>query len=560
LPATNREYPKLAPTRARAVGLAVAVFLFFFAAYTFTLSGDIFSTGDTTIRIQLAENIGEHFRLDLHGWTVHYANHVKKEQLDPRVSTGRGGLTYTTYELGQPLAFVPLDYFAKAAARQERWPQGAAQLWFDRLVGPIFGALEVLVFFLFAVRLGFGLRRAIPLTLVFAFATGCWPDEQSVLEHTEVAFFILLGVYLAFRYRDQDAGSRYVVFSGLGLGGALMTRYQDAFLAFLATALYLALPRTAPWRWRDMFSRAIVRDEVLLSLGLLPAVVVDMWYSVVRFGSPLATGHYEKLFGYPIWLGAPGLLVSPGKGLLWYSPTIFLLVFAVPAFFRRFRDLTVTIGALAVGFVLLYANVTFWHGDPAWGPRYMYPVVPFLTLPLGELFYLRRKHTRLILAISALVVAGGFTIQLSAVAVSQWRTWYKVIAYEGAQGHQWQWIASRYRYFWNVHESPLDFQVRGLYQMAYDTVFNSQKYELVPPNEDPVLDKMTVDYAINEWNFWWTSNEFNWWLGEDKIALLVVALLSVAGASATYVAAEAVGAFDDREFEEPSQRPIPEAA
>jgi hypothetical protein len=190
----------------------------------------------------------------------------------------------------------------------------------------------------------------------------------------------------------------------------------------------------------------------------------------------------------------------------------------------------------------------------------MYPVVPFLTLPLGELFRLRGKRAPLILYVSALVIAGSFTIQFAAVSVSQWRTWYRVIAYEEARGHQWQWIASRYRYFWDYHESPLYFQVHGLYQMAYDTVFHSSKYELVPPDEDPILDKMTVDFAINQWNFWWTSNEFNWWMGEDKIILVVVMLLSVAAASGTYIAAEAGGLFDERAFGQPTDRPMPEAA
>jgi hypothetical protein len=190
----------------------------------------------------------------------------------------------------------------------------------------------------------------------------------------------------------------------------------------------------------------------------------------------------------------------------------------------------------------------------------MYPVVPFLTLPLGELLRLRFKQASLILALTALVIAGSFTIQLAAVSVSQWRTWYRVITYEEKQKHDWQWIASRYRYFWDYHESPLYFQVHGLYQMAYDTVFQSNKYELVPPDENGVLDKMTVDYAINQWNFWWTSNEFNWWMGEDKIILVVVLLLSVAGASGTYIAAEAAGVFDEEVFGQPSDKPLPEAA
>ena len=113
---------------------------------------------------------------------------------------------------------------------------------------------------------------------------------------------------------------------------------------------------------------------------------MDLWYGWIRFGSPFATGHHETLFGYPVYKGIGGLLISPGKGLLWYSPVIFLLAFAGPRFVRRYPTLSIGMGAAVAGFVLFYANVQFWHGDPAWGPRYIYPALPFLILPLGEVF------------------------------------------------------------------------------------------------------------------------------------------------------------------------------
>jgi hypothetical protein len=285
---------------------------------------------------------------------------------------------------------------------------------------------------------------------------------------------------------------------------------------------------------------------ILTGLGLLPFGMFDLWYNWIRFGSITATGHHEKLFGYPVYKGVPGLLISPGKGILWYCPVILLLVIAGPRFYRRFSAFTIAIATISVAFVVFYANVTFWHGDPAWGPRYIYPILPFLTLPLGFLFDVRGRVKPLVLSITGLVILASFTIQLSSVSVSQWRSWYRVIQYEEQRGHKWDWIASRYRYFWNYHESPLNFQIHGLYQLAYDDLHHSSKYEIVPPDEDPILQRLTMDYAINHWSFWWTSNEFDWWMGQTKIILLVVVLVSVMLASATYVMAEAFGVFRER--------------
>jgi hypothetical protein len=215
---------------------------------------------------------------------------------------------------------------------------------------------------------------------------------------------------------------------------------------------------------------------------------------------------------------------------------------------------------MCAGFFLLYGYVQYWHGDPAWGPRYVYPLVPFLTLPLGEIFMVRLRKAPVLWSAAVLVIGASFVIQLSGVAVSEWRSWYRVISYEENQGYEWTWIAARYRYFWNIHESPLNFQVHGLYQLAYDGFLNRSKYELVPPDEDPILDNMTVDYAINHFNFWWTSNEFNWWMGQDKIVAGVLMLLAVMLASGTYLTSEALGVFALEPSRQPHPRAITEAA
>ncbi len=539
MPTQATSTPPIASSRLRIVLLLGSVFIFFFSAYVFTASADFFSTGDTTIRIEQTENIIGRANPCLFGWKLVYPHHLKKEFLDPRIHKGHSSNEVcSTYLLGQPLAIIPFDLVASRLSGHEHWPFGPTVLWFDRLVGPLFGALLVLVFFLFSIRLGYGVRRSLILAFILAFASTVWPDEQSVLEHTEVALFLLLAMYGAFRFREQGAGWPALVLAGVGIGGAAITRYQDAFLGSLGLAVFLLLPGGP---WPGLIGR--VKRGAYVLAGLAPFAILDMWYSWVRFGSPVASGHDETVFGYAIWKGVLGLLVSPGKGLLWYCPIIFLLAIAGPRFFRRYGGLSIGLATTIAGFILLYGYVTYWHGDPAWGPRYLYGVVPFLVLPLGELLRWPKRSRKLVWTVTALVVLISFGIQFSAVAVSPWRTWYRVIQYEEKQGYNWEWIAARYRYHWNIHESPLIFQVHGLYQLAYDSFYDSRKYELVPPDEDPVLDNMTVSFAINQWNFWWASNEFNWWMGRDKIIAGVVMLLAIMLASGSYLAAEAGGVF-----------------
>src|SRR5579872_1482868 len=127
----------IAPTRTRAILLIGALFVFFFAAYSFTASADFFSTGDTTIRIETAENILFRGTPQLVGWTLQYPLHLKKEFFDPRLDIGVKGLVYSTYLLGQPLAIIPFDFVSSHLAIHERWPYGATIDLFDRNVGPL---------------------------------------------------------------------------------------------------------------------------------------------------------------------------------------------------------------------------------------------------------------------------------------------------------------------------------------------------------------------------------------------------------------------------------------
>jgi len=116
-------------------------------------------------------------------------------------------------------------------------------------------------------------------------------------------------------------------------------------------------------------------------------------YNAVRFGSPLETGYEEAvrtglgvgLFETPFYLGAAGLLVSPGKGVLLFNP---LLVLAMPGAWalRRTRPrlATMIVGTLIVS-VLLHGRCTTWAGDFTWGPRYLASQVGLWMLGLSPL-------------------------------------------------------------------------------------------------------------------------------------------------------------------------------
>jgi hypothetical protein len=161
------------------------------------------------------------------------------------------------------------------------------------------------------------------------------------------------------------------------------------------------------WAWRMKRIRAFA--PLVLSAGLW------LLESTVRRKSPLSTGYgndhgfqtllpYSGLpgFSYPTFFGMLSLLLSFGKGLLFFTPGLFL------AFGRGLEALRSVSEALVLwmlylaGMVLVYGSWWAWYGGFAWGPRFL----TFASLPASLLLAAQvRRPPRRLLAATVVLVA-----------------------------------------------------------------------------------------------------------------------------------------------------------
>jgi hypothetical protein len=80
------------------------------------------------------------------------------------------------------------------------------------------------------------------------------------------------------------------------------------------------------------------------------------------------------------WIGAAGLLISPSRGLLVYSPVVLVALLGLGAAGRRLRDHGLGWNHLAcVVLYLGYASYTVWWGGHSYGPRYLLDFIVLLT-------------------------------------------------------------------------------------------------------------------------------------------------------------------------------------
>jgi hypothetical protein len=143
--------------------------------------------------------------------------------------------------------------------------------------------------------------------------------------------------------------------AGICLGIAILIRADSVLLL--------------PLYWNDLKSMKRV------IAGLLPFVLLMLFLNWFRFGNPLLDGHSQDpaIAFEPFKGGIPGLLLSPGKGLLYYAP---LCIFAF--FFQKdWRLWTPFVLSL-----LMHGMLHDWSGGTGWGPRFLFTTLPFLLIPL----------------------------------------------------------------------------------------------------------------------------------------------------------------------------------
>ena len=162
-----------------------------------------------------------------------------------------------------------------------------------------------------------------------------------------------------------------------GLAAALIVAFQNVYIVLVPAAAFACMVDGE----RIL---AFVRSRRFIAYSFAAALGIA---SLSRTTSP--DGHADgvqnvtgtSLYGNPL-IGALGLLVSPGKSVLLFSPPLVLALFG----WRRFRAQQPGIARAALLLIAVHfaviASLTFWGGDWAWGPRYMVVTLPLVCLAL----------------------------------------------------------------------------------------------------------------------------------------------------------------------------------
>lgn len=331
--------------------------------------------------------------------------------LDTDHERGVDGRYYAPVGIGHPVFGVPF-YAAAKLVTAAGFRVGKAETLAKAAV--VFGstvAAAGCVFFavLLAWRLSGDVRAAAGAGLLLAFGTPLWVYAKFGFNAPLAALCLTAAAY-GFWTGARTRSRAWLFFGGLALGYAVLTRHE---------MIVASLPAAA-WLWLESRHDRRERLAWIVSAGtpVVAAGVLWLTYNYVRFGHPLDTGLLRDpnvRFDTPLLIGLHGLLLSPGRSLLLYAPLSFAGVAALWRLARREAAAAAFFALHAVVFLLVVSKMHQWDGGESYGPRYLVPILPFVTLPVA--LWLAPSASRRAKRVLATLAVVAIAVQIPGVLV-----------------------------------------------------------------------------------------------------------------------------------------------
>jgi hypothetical protein len=348
-----RESGRDALTHVGVVFLLVACTITYYGQLHRTQSGDVYGTIYTAVALVQEHTI----------WLDHYLPYIQQRSGEKpyMVSVRPNGHVITSTPTASSVLAVPaVAAFTLAGAKGQDW-----NAWMEAsmLTAALTTAASVAIVFILLTRLTTR-RRAALIAVTYAWGTLAWGVSGQALWQQGGAALALALTLLALV-------DRRFFLAGLAITAMAAFRLTTPVMALFLLPLIGRRPS----------------DWLRFAAGAAPLPVALAIYNTMAFGAPwrqgYGSGHITsaaKLGSGRVLDGIPGLLVSPGRGLLLYSP---VLLFSIAgAVIGRRQALYRWCAVAFVAYVIVVANVDVWWGGESFGARKLAEALPLLAVLL----------------------------------------------------------------------------------------------------------------------------------------------------------------------------------
>ena len=333
--------PLRSPPAASAVSLGVVIFLLLLA------NGRAIDSGDTRSLARTAASLVTSGDLNLDEY----------EDVEFPFAREEGGHKVTIYPALPAVMAAPVFLAARFVYAFDE----GSLAFTGKLAASLFTATGAAIFFL-------TLGRRHPLVdarwaaVVLALGTSLWSTSQALWQHPAAVLWLCVALFFLEKAQEDEVWAGR---AGLPLALMVAARHADvALAAAMAAGIAVRWPR---------------RTLALLAWGA-PALAFVAVYNGLTFGALWRHGFSGSLgrFSEPWGVGQLGLLVSPAKGLLIFTPVVLVGIVGLFSARRRQPWMTATLGLAFLAHLIFTGRWREWHGGQSFGPRLMTDAVPLL--------------------------------------------------------------------------------------------------------------------------------------------------------------------------------------
>lgn len=253
--------------------------------------------------------------------------------------------------------------------------------------------------------------------LIYMFGSTSWSYAVTLYEHQATSFLIISSLFAVWYFKNKKPLFFIAaIYVGLAYSLAILIDYPNAL--FMAPIMIYFIG--SAFRIFRIKGKIRIEFRLLMLLSAIPFVLITcfhFYYNSVNFGSwyhltgalpsyktilekslttiqansraiknPLSFFSQDKFV-----FGIYTLLISPDRGLFLYSPIFILSIFGLIRLIKK-MDIEISVLLAVLGCVLfLYSS---W-GDPwggwAFGPRYLIPVLPTLSIFAAYMVFCSKK-------------------------------------------------------------------------------------------------------------------------------------------------------------------------
>jgi len=318
---------------------------------------------------------------------------------------GAGGRQYTSYRFPQSLVAAGAILVADATG-----PISEERRQFIFVLGGAVACAVLSVFFAIWFRQqGCGGLASILWGAGGVLCTPMWFYGTSTYDEYLGTTVLIAALVMASMGRAWTGSA---IAAGLLLGLAYNCKQPLGIFALLALALHddPAAPRL----------QRLLHGFWIIS-GLLFGVVAEWGYDRIKFPLDKGTVHadYMALYG-PNFANNQlaaflALTVSPSAGIIWYFPALPLCLLGMAYRWKSERRVVLAAIVSAGAFFAFICCLSYFKGDPCWGPRYLTPLVAVLWL------FARAGAARLPRILIGALLALSAIMQLLALSVDMHR-------------------------------------------------------------------------------------------------------------------------------------------